>query len=231
MTPHICSIPREILELIALEIVLLEGSGRPADLVSLFSTCSDLYNKLSFNSCPALYARLYKGMFDTGAALRRLGPKAVRSSNLASQFRVNCSMLRRIRQGDVYSPYLLQDFWLAFLLITENDGKNRVQLEEAGLGPVVNAFVRTRLWEDAENGWPRESIINALALWLLWCMTSQGASDPTLCLVFYAQLLFSESVEREHPNERTELVRLVLPYVVMAFKVRLLSFSPFYRLS
>lgn len=180
MAPHITTIPSEILEIIALETVMLDGPGQPSHLTSLLVTCSNLYNKLSFKNCPTFYARVYKAMFDVGAAHRRFGPRAIRSSNLASQLRANCTMLGRIRQGDIYSPYLLQDFWLAWLLVTESDGKNRIQLEEAGLGSFVDRFVRTRLWEDAQNGWPAEKPINALALWLLWSTTTQGTSDSLL---------------------------------------------------
>lgn len=176
MTPNITNIPREVLERIAFELVMTDQRGRPAELVSLLLACRDLNKKLSFKLCPALYARIHKSMFDTAAPHRRFGSKAIRSSNLTSQLRANCSMLRRIRQGDVYSPHVLDDFWLAYVLIMENDGKNRVQLDRAGLGVVVNKFVRSRLWEDAENGWPREKAINALALWLLWCTTTRGSS-------------------------------------------------------
>lgn len=200
MASNISTIPREVLERIAFELVMTEQRGRPAELVGLLLACRDLNKKLSYKFCPALYARIHKSMFDTAAPHRRFGSKAIRPSNLTSQLRANCFMLQRIRQGDVYSPHVLDDFWLAYVLIMENDGKNRVQLDRAGLGVVVNKFVRSRLWEDAENGWPREKPINALALWLLWCTTTR------------------ESVEHEHPAERAELVRLLLPYVVMAFK-------------
>ncbi|THH19371.1 hypothetical protein EW146_g1793 [Bondarzewia mesenterica] len=193
-------VPREIWEHIAFQMVFLDPTGRPSALLPLLSTCSFLHNTLRFHHNKSLYARIFSCMFDPDAARRRFGDRAVRTSNLASQLRLYWETLKHIRGGDIHSPQNVDYFWIAFFMLMENDGRNAVQLRQAGLGPFVENFVRSRLWEDAENGWPTESPINSLALWLMWCTTT------------------SESLAMETPEARQQLISLVLPYIVMAFK-------------
>ena len=175
-TSILCRFPAEILQHIALEVVFLEPLGPPKALIPLLCTCKSVNNVLAFNKCYDLFARIFKVKFDIGAVRRRFGPKSVRSTNLAMQLKTYCQNLQDIRQGDIYSPRIHEILRTAFFMATESDGKNAYQLACAGLDIFVDRFVRARLCEDvAQNhGWPAESSVNALALWLMWFTTTQG---------------------------------------------------------
>jgi hypothetical protein len=120
--------------------------------------------------------------FDLGAVRRRFGLKGIRSKNLAAELKVYCTNLQELRRGDVYSPRIHEILRTAFFMATESDGKNFYQLQWAGLDRFVDRFVRTRLCEDVtqNNGWPAESSVNALALWLMWFTTTPGMSSPQI---------------------------------------------------
>lgn len=172
----LCRFPSEILENIALEVVFLDPLGPPKGLVPLLCTCKEVYDVLAFDRCYNLYARIMKVKFDLGAVRRRFGPKSIRSTNLALQLKKYCLNLQDIRHGDIYSPRVHDILRTSFFMAYENDGKNAYQLEWAGLDGFVDRFVRARLCEDVvqHNGWPAESSVNALALWLMWFTTTEG---------------------------------------------------------
>ena len=172
----LCRFPAEILENIALEVVASEPLGPPKALIPLLCTCKSVHNVLAFNQSYDLFARVFQTKFDIGAVRRRFGPKSVRSTNLAMQLKKYCTNLQEIRRGDIHSPDIHDILRTSFLMATENDGKNARQLAWAGLDTFVDRFVRARLCEDVaqHNGWPAESSVNALALWLMWFTTTQG---------------------------------------------------------
>lgn len=177
MQPHaspLFAIPVEILERIALEVALLSPLGPPADLIPLLCTCKYVHRTLSFHSSNDLYAKIFRGMFDVGAPRRRFGRRALQSDVLALQLRTYCATLQRIRRGDIYASDVEHLLRTAFILVTENDGKNRAQLEWANTYGFVNNFARHRLWHDAVNGWPQDTPLHSLALWVMWCMTDTG---------------------------------------------------------
>ncbi len=113
----------------------------------------------------------------------------------------------------------------------ENDGRNAAQLMEwAGLKLFVDRFVRTRLLDGATNGWPRENIINSLAVWLLYATTDEGVFLPytllpsrlltflaSLCPLAYA-MYHSATITSETPAKRGELMDLLRPYVTMPIR-------------
>jgi hypothetical protein len=174
-------IPADVQENIAL-VVFLEPLGPPKGLISLLCTCRQVHDILAFDRCPYLYARILKVKFDVGAVRRRFGPKSVNSTKLAFQLKKYCINLQDIRRGDVYSPRIHDILRTAFFIAYENDGKNAYQLEWAALNVFVDRFVRARLNEDTarHNGWPTDSSVNALALWLMWFMTTPGQSVRAL---------------------------------------------------
>lgn len=176
----LCSLPSIILERIAFETALVDPLAPPADLIPLLQSCRHIYNTLSLGHCKDLYARIFKAKFDTGAPARRFGPSAIYSQNLADQLTRYCLALKHIRTGDIFSSSILLDFWTAFIMMSENDGKNELQLEAAGLADYVECFTIERLWEDRAryNQWPAETTINALALWLMWFTTNHGMCHP-----------------------------------------------------
>jgi hypothetical protein len=178
----LCHLPHDILIRIALEVALTDPTSNPLHLVPLLQTCSYVHHVLSKSFNHDLYADIFKAKFDTSAPLRRFGAPALFSSNLTQQLIRYCRVLKHIRRANIYSPTILQDFWMAFIMMTENDGRNERQLAAAGLADYVEHFVLERLWEGREstNQWPAESTINALALWLMWFTTDHGVLNSPL---------------------------------------------------
>lgn len=193
----LCKLPTEIFENIVLELVSNDGL-----LVPLLQTCKQINNILSFQQNCHLYSRIFRYRFDSAASARRLGTRTHHSRHLAHQLAWYTSALKCIRRADVYDNGVLDAFWASFALMSENDGKNRHHLEAAGLPDFVDEFIRKRLYEDCvnTNGWPNESPINCLALWLLWFTSTE------------------ERLKAESTTRRNEIIRLVLPFVIVPFR-------------
>ncbi|EIN14315.1 hypothetical protein PUNSTDRAFT_140632 [Punctularia strigosozonata HHB-11173 SS5] len=190
--------PLEILENIAVHIVFDDPHGHPAGLVPLLCTCKAVYGLLSYSTNNTLCARVFKGMFDFRAARRRVGRITHMSSNLAAQLKLQCETLRRIRARDLSSPSLVDDFWVAFVMMSENDGRNRIQLEKAGLPELLEIWVRQGLWErNRRDEWPADDAVRSLGLWLLWFMTDEA------------------KLSVESPQRRAEIMSAVRPYVLL----------------
>ena len=166
-------LPTEVLERIAL--ALSPDLGPPVHLIAFLCVCRHIHTTISHVRSNDLYAKIFRGMFDVGAARRRIGISAVRSRFLASQLKIYCTTLKRIRRGDINAPDIEDIMLTIFIMLTENDGKNREQLEWANTYQFLHNFVQHRLWEDTINGWPRDTPIHSLALWSLWCMTDASA--------------------------------------------------------
>lgn len=173
-----CKLPLSILENICLEVAVINPLGPPVDLIPLLQTCKSIYRSLAWQFDRHLYARIFRAKFDTRAAIRRMGARAGYTSHLAKQLPIYSQCLKRIRKGDIHASTVHKDLWTCFLMMVESDGKNEAQLVEwAGLTTFIDRVVRERLWEgrDDHHGWPAESSFNALALWLMWFTTDDGA--------------------------------------------------------
>ncbi|KAI0672575.1 hypothetical protein C8Q78DRAFT_1078082 [Trametes maxima] len=176
--PALAALPEDVLAHIAYRLALADLLGPPRHLTALLCTCRRVHHVLRIDNNAYLYARIFRAKFDHRAAGRRFALGATYSSSLAAQLVIYCRTLANIARGDIDSPTLLDDFWAAFTLCSENDGRNIDQLEHAGLFPFAERFILHRLWEDRDqcNGWPMEDITNALALWLYWYSATHGAS-------------------------------------------------------
>ncbi|KAG1871569.1 hypothetical protein F4604DRAFT_1881062 [Suillus subluteus] len=181
----LCNLPAEIFENIVLELVQNDGL-----IIPLLQSCKQINNILAFQKNCHLYSRIFRYRFDSAASARRLGTLWYSRA------------LKCIRRADIYDNGVLDAFWASFALMSENDGKNRHLLEAAGLPDFVDEFVRKRLYEDSvnSNGWPNESPINCLALWLLWFTSTE------------------ERLKTETTARRNEMIRLVLPFVIVPFR-------------
>jgi hypothetical protein len=190
----LCNLPAEVFENIVISI--------DASILPLLQSCKQINNILAFQKNSHLYSRIFRHRFDSTASARRLGARTHHSRHLAHQLAWYSSALKCIRRADVYDNGVLDAFWAAFALMSENDGKNRLHLEEAGLPHFVDEFVRKRLYEDSinTNGWPNESPINCLALWLLWFTSTE------------------ERLKAETTARRNEIIRLVLPFIILPFR-------------
>lgn len=203
-TSILLRLPREILENIGCEVAAAAPLGRVSN--PLLFTCRFLYETFSIDSpqSSTLYARIFRAKFDASAIARRYGPRALRSSNLAWQLREYCETLDFFeRHRNIYAHDLQRHFMNAFLMMVESDGKNWVQLERVGLAGFVDDFVRNRLWSTADAlnaGWPEETTLNSLALWLVWFTTTK------------------ERLLAESEQDRANMIAMVMPYVELAFR-------------
>ncbi|KAI6143479.1 hypothetical protein BKA82DRAFT_25105 [Pisolithus tinctorius] len=191
-------LPQEVLEDIAYFAATESRVGPPLDLPPLLRTCRNIYQRLSFENNPVLYARIFTFKFDTRAALRRLGSSISFPRTLAIELRKRFTHLKLIRAGagarvhhhsaeHGESPSYLRDLlWLAYLMMLENDGKNERQLREY-------ANMETWLidyWFDEKGAslashrisrdqWPLEDEKNSLAMWLLWFLVRPDSLPRT----------------------------------------------------
>jgi hypothetical protein len=172
----ICRVPAEILENIALHIVQIDPQGPPAAILPLLSTCKQINTALTADN--SLWAGVFSILFDVGPPRRRFGDTALYASNLADQLKKYCINIQRISRGAIFSPHIEEIFWTSFVMLSENDGKNMAQLMRVGLDDLVDRFVRIRMYESRwdHRGWPADSVVNSLALWLLWLTSDRGSS-------------------------------------------------------
>ncbi|KAG6335010.1 hypothetical protein ID866_4077 [Astraeus odoratus] len=188
------SLPVELQERVVTTLTLDAGL---ASLVPLLCTCKRINEALSPRRNPHLATALFRARFDASAAIRRFGDHVINTHGFASQLTHYCTALRAIRHGDVRAHDTLHTLRTAFTMLMEDDGRNRVILEAAGLPDFVDRFVRERLQDDSVHGWPAESEINSLALWLLWLTTTE------------------DRLRAESPAHRSQIIKTILPFVLM----------------
>ncbi|KAF8587150.1 hypothetical protein K439DRAFT_1614578 [Ramaria rubella] len=138
-SPSLQSMPSDVLCQIALESICSSDITTPHDLgtiVSLILTCRFFHLTLSLSSNPDLYGKVFRFMFDVEAIERRLGPNAVRSSALASALKERLEAFSALiisfddsdSQIEEDGMPLLKCLEKVYLVMTEDDGKNRYQL-------------------------------------------------------------------------------------------------------
>ncbi|KDQ53675.1 hypothetical protein JAAARDRAFT_61082 [Jaapia argillacea MUCL 33604] len=200
----LCNLPREILENITVEAVLLDPIGPPKIIPALLATCKQIYFTLAFDNpnSQVLYGRVFKACFDSSAFKRRSRESEILPVHFAEQLRKNCDTLHFFKHATLHAPALEERFWEAVLMMVENDGRNQIQLEAVGVDLFVDRFIRARLWEDRGRfrGWPADNAINSLALWLHWFFTTK------------------EKLAKEIPQDRWQMIGLVTPFVHLAFR-------------
>src|SRR6266404_2052904 len=174
-------VPIEVLERVAFEVALSPALGPPVHIIPFLCTCKFIHRTISHAFSNDLYAKIFRAKFDVDAARRRFGTGAIRSRFLASQLKTYCVALKRIRRGDIDAPDIEALLRTVFILLTENDGKNREQLEWANAYQFVNNFVHRRLWQDTINGWPKDTPLHSLVLWVFWCLTD---ASTFFCAIF-----------------------------------------------
>lgn len=185
--PALQTLPLEILNQIAFELVALQPLGPPCDILPLLCASSHFYQALSPDTNPVLFARIYRHKFDTSAVERRAFTPS--HTQCVDQLIHYCRTMQVLRSGDIYvepRPMSGGDddercatdaLFTAFMMMLEDDGKNARQLQEwAGADVFAERFLRRRLYEGRESndGWPVESAPNSCALWLMWMLTTEG---------------------------------------------------------
>jgi hypothetical protein len=180
----LCRFPLEILENVAFEVASLGQDDIYTSLTPLLCSCKSINALLSFYASSHLYARLLKARYDLRAPDRRLGVHITENEHLANQFRVYSLNLQRIRRGDISSPYILEILWTSFLMLLDNDGKNRWQLDRVRLDDFVERFVLESMWPNrwTNASWPIDGPANSLVLWIMWMLSTPGVST---CLIHH----------------------------------------------
>ncbi|KAG8215337.1 hypothetical protein J3R82DRAFT_8931 [Butyriboletus roseoflavus] len=111
-------------------------------LLQLLLSSRHIHRLLSIESCPQLYARIFRDKFDLGGHHRRQGHCTSTTSCLAAELRVRRRVLRRIRLSQVVSQHIPGDLWTIYLMLLESDGINELQLQTAGVGDWVLRVLR-----------------------------------------------------------------------------------------
>jgi len=172
-------LPPEIIQSILFVLVAQRPLGTPSALVPLFTTSKDIH---AIATSPALLARVFRFKFDAGAVARRHFRPT--HADLKEQLVHACTLLRKLRSGNVFDRDAHATLFSALVLLFENDGKNYAQLEWAGVKEFAEEFMKRRMWEDAghtNEGWPLDNTANASALWILWLTLTKGMFSCCYC--------------------------------------------------
>ena len=187
------SVPQEVLEHIALFAATQGLVGPPSGLPPLLLTCRSIYQALSSEANPYLYARIFNYKFDTSSVFRRLGSHVNAPRVLANELKKRWSHLNRIRartnsriphtESHQLSPALIDLLWLSYLMMLENDGKNERQLLDYA---EMDAWLMEYWFDDEgassaanmirQHAWPIEDEKNSIAMWLFWFLLRPSTS-------------------------------------------------------
>jgi hypothetical protein len=182
------SMPSEVLSHIALDTVSIPTSiPTPRELTtvrSLVLTGRTFHQNLSPEHNPHMYANIFRLMFDVEAIRRRTGAATVVASAFALELKQRVETLKRIKSSlddaecnEDIRHALSTDLVRAFMMMTEDDGKNRHQLIEfVDVTRIPTIFAS----HASRNGpIPKDHARNAglsLIIALMW-MTSNGESS------------------------------------------------------
>ncbi|KAG8892103.1 hypothetical protein FRC00_012623, partial [Tulasnella sp. 408] len=195
-------LPVEIFQQIAVQTVTsaAAAAGPPSAIRSLLLTSKQINNRLSFDANPSFYGEIFDAQFDTTALKRRFHSSRLTAPCRAAELKRRWICLKRIKQYSrsaasaqkevgrqavwgypgfpgIYSEKdKLQDAWLAFLMLTENDGQNMVQLSWANVVDWTRSFIHFDIHAVSVNAQrsgqlPVVSESRALGLWLYWMTT------------------------------------------------------------
>lgn len=114
--PSLDTVAPELLERIALEIVLGQQPHQPSPgLAPLLRTCKRIYATLTPGTNKVLWANVFRGRFDLGAPERRLGPAFTEPDNLVYELHRRACSLYRIQ--NCYPNYegVMDDLWTMYV--------------------------------------------------------------------------------------------------------------------
>ncbi|TFK70059.1 hypothetical protein BDN72DRAFT_959081 [Pluteus cervinus] len=198
------ALPQELLDAICFALIVAHDPD--ADLfqivIPLLQTSRHLYKSLDprFPASHALWRRVFRGCFDHSAVVRRaFNPN---SEDYTDQLVLYNNTLACIRAGNVSSLLAADALCTAYIMLGEDDGKNRARLEAAGLYTFAKNWITTNLYlgSGTQDGWPRASSEATCAMWVMWELETRD------------RLLAESAVEREH------FVRLILPFVFVPYR-------------
>lgn len=178
----LCKIPTELFHRIVLWLIDLTGSLR--DVSSLLCTCDEIWNKLDFGHNSYLWGRIHALRFDTTAAYRR-GYHDFDYRTQAGETRHKSVVLQEITRWTPGDELSLDTLRRAYVMILEDDGKNRKLLIAAGLKNAVVQLCPATLRANRVNNWPVDDEYATLLLWMLWFLTTKGVFN---CFLIYPDL-------------------------------------------
>ncbi|KAF7784923.1 hypothetical protein Agabi119p4_1088 [Agaricus bisporus var. burnettii] len=204
------AVPPEILATIAHSLATDHPFLPPRDLCALRATCRHLRDALNAHYNPALWATAFAFRFDAGPVKRRnFRPNG---RDYFDQLRQYTDTLDAIRSGNISHPDIGDVFRIVYVMLLDNDGKNRTQLEAAGVDNFIDTYIRTRLWSEAHlrDGWPDDASTHSFAVWIKWMLTTP------------------EQLQNESTSAREEMVALVLPYVLNPYRYAQAEAPPYH---
>lgn len=173
----------EILESIALFLATDTLCGPPSHLVPLLLLNHSINTRLSADGNPHFYALIFARKFDLETARRRLGDASISSKALTEEMKRRFLVLSRLRSRKdcladskrTESSSLDGLLATAYLMMLENQGKNKMQLlDYAHLGQWINDYLlhdqgasltRSSL---QNGGYPTPTTSTSFAMWLFW---------------------------------------------------------------
>ncbi|KAF8970670.1 hypothetical protein BDZ97DRAFT_1790416 [Flammula alnicola] len=181
------TVPQEVLEHIAYFAATDTFLGPPSALIPLLLSNRRVHESLSISTNHHLYARIFSHKFDTAAPLARFGEDRLTSWALADELRRRCMVLQRLRSrldsttharhadGADHKITVHDVLFTAYILLLENEGKNKQQLVEYGQ---MKLWIR-EFWFDPHGAslaiynirtgqWPINCIEAALGMWIFW---------------------------------------------------------------
>jgi hypothetical protein len=170
---HFESMPNDILQHIAVLCGYTSGWRPPQDILRLLLTSRRLYDALSFQARPEVYAQIFEAKFDLAAPRRRLPP--LRTYSLASEFVHRFKVLRRVRHSEVSDHHIQSDLWTLYLMQLESDGLNEKQLAAAGAFYFAVECIRRYIYPHAAITQLDQSQLDhvrSLSVWLLYLTAS-----------------------------------------------------------
>ncbi|KAG9086100.1 hypothetical protein FS749_003904 [Ceratobasidium sp. UAMH 11750] len=174
-------LPPEVVEHIALDACSTPFLGPPTALPDLLVLNRRTNAALGLQTNPGFLARVFRAKFDSLAPARRFraAGQPLTAVCYALELRRRFVALRRIRH--VASTNRLDacseederaDFWMIYLMFIESDGKNFDQMMRwAGVTSYLRIYIRDQLMPHARPGFPLESTMRSLGLWLMWFLT------------------------------------------------------------
>ncbi|KIO29305.1 hypothetical protein M407DRAFT_21529 [Tulasnella calospora MUT 4182] len=175
------ALPTDLLTLIAVDLAAQHPRGPPA---SVYTNLLSTSRPIRATSSPHLSSLVFQVQFDVQAVKRRLHGR-VTPTALDQELQRRWKSLKRIRWAASAGPSvwgnrydlasIVEDMWVAYLCLIENDGKNWEQLVGWAMLPAyIQAYAQ---WDlvPASNGdeLPEEKEVRSLGLWLLWFLSDQ----------------------------------------------------------
>ncbi|KAG9044515.1 hypothetical protein FS837_008022 [Tulasnella sp. UAMH 9824] len=180
-TTSLDALPTDVLTIIAADLAAHHPRGPPA---SVYTNLLQTSRAIAATHSPHLSSLVFQVQFDVQAVKRRLQGR-VTPTVLHLELERRWRSLKRIRWaasagpsvwGDRYDlGSMVEDMWVAYICLIENDSKNWEQLVGWAMLPAyIQAYAQ---WDlvPASNGdeLPEETEVRSLGLWLLWFLSDQ----------------------------------------------------------